>query len=662
MSGLDLTTKVKVLTLAPKQTLLRVQSRGMQGPTGTVTPELIAARDAAQQAATDAGTAASTATTKAGEALGSASAANGSAQAAASSASSARESADAAALAAGRANEGRRLGLPTEPMNLGYSLTPAPTPYEFTDQVSSVIGFDKTWMLFGEDGQCHSISKQGLVVGRGERAADWTLANPWFTAISAHVGDSEVSPNTFLARCARETWTYPDPGVAATVTTGYAVAVGTGDKNGAVYRSPTVFFWRDGQAKVQSLATMLKEAGIMGGIFSTPRCLMGASRVDVDSFYLHGSGKNQSTNPDPSRPTFGLMVLTLNSAKTQTGATGVTSLTWLDCLPNLQAVMPAGETIVNVPAVADKLVSGILYVIVVTKDGGGVRRMRMVEFDHAAKTANLNAQTNKSTGAAIFPITPPATDTTQVGSISVGANGILWTFSAASSSVAYYRAFAESQWRPVTNQVFRAIGLNGLGIEEAKWDASRSRFVVITNSSTGGAGWLDADCKQGYPYTSALPAKPRLATHSCNPRGAWADAAGVMIVGASQMAMFIPPRAAFPTRVLWGCRITPTANNNEVSVSEGEVEIYDSLGNKKRVYVAPATLGALSASGFTYAIVATSAGAIQRPGNGFASGTDYPEPALANQCLLGQVARTATGAPITTAEISQIGLARDGMS
>lgn len=38
MSGLDLTTKVKVVTLAPKQTLLRVQSRGMQGPPGVQGP------------------------------------------------------------------------------------------------------------------------------------------------------------------------------------------------------------------------------------------------------------------------------------------------------------------------------------------------------------------------------------------------------------------------------------------------------------------------------------------------------------------------------------------------------------------------------------------------------------------------------------------------
>ncbi len=38
MSGLDLTTKVKVLTLATKQTVLRVQSRGMQGPAGPQGP------------------------------------------------------------------------------------------------------------------------------------------------------------------------------------------------------------------------------------------------------------------------------------------------------------------------------------------------------------------------------------------------------------------------------------------------------------------------------------------------------------------------------------------------------------------------------------------------------------------------------------------------
>src|SRR5690606_34250635 len=108
----------------------------------------------------------------------------------------------------------------------------------------------------------------------------------WHTAISAHTSDSEVSPNTFLRGCARETWTYSDPGVAATVTTGYAIAVGTGDKNGATYRSPSVFFWRDGESSIQSLTTMLKNAGIMGGSYATPRCLMGASRAEEDAFYL----------------------------------------------------------------------------------------------------------------------------------------------------------------------------------------------------------------------------------------------------------------------------------------------------------------------------------------------------------------------------------------
>lgn len=103
MSGLDLQTTVQVVQLSPRRTVVRVQSRGIQGPRGDVTPELLAARDAAIQAAADAGgseDAAALSATAAGDsavaASDSADAAAGSAQAAAGSAQAAADSASAA--------------------------------------------------------------------------------------------------------------------------------------------------------------------------------------------------------------------------------------------------------------------------------------------------------------------------------------------------------------------------------------------------------------------------------------------------------------------------------------------------------------------------------------------------------------------------------------
>jgi len=542
-----------------------------------------------------------------------------------------------------------RSGKPAGVLDLSSILTPSVAPYDRSDTTNAAVGFDRSWLVVGEDGQHHVISKEDFSTYRADREPDWTAASPWnvqmVSKVSGYVNGTD-SPNAFMRATAAETWTYADPGISVNVTTGYAVSVGSGDLLSGAYRPPFVTFWREGAPAAQSLTSMLDTAGIMGGDYTSPRCLMDVARVAADTFYLSGAGGNQSTNPVTSRPTFGRMVLTLTGGtKTQTGITGVSSLTWTDYLPTLQAAMPAGETIINVPAIADKLSGTTLFVMVVTQDGSAVLRARLVLFDNTAHTAALDALLNASSGAAIWPITPYASTVIQAATITVGTSGILFLIVGASLTFCFYRATAETTWRSVINQANRAIGTTG--VNGAMWDAARSRFV-ITGST--GAGWLDASAKQGHPYTDVLPINKRWPTDGVRTTlPGCADAAGTLVVGARQLAVLIPTVGVTnPTRVLWGLRVIPTGNINEVAISEGEALIY----NGTRVYFAGGTVAGLSTATYPYTIVLTAAAAVSRPGNSFACGADYPEPALYNQAILANVTPTVTNAIRLTAEIT----------
>jgi len=483
----------------------------------------------------------------------------------------------ALAIPATRETEARFAGrapMPAGPVDLSYLMTKAPEPYGRIDGHTSVIGFDSWWLIGGEDGVIHALNKHDLSVVRVDREPDWTLSNPYQVALTSKADPSGVdSPNTFLRCSARETWTYAHP-LSFNITTGYAIIVGSGDLSDTpgVYRPPSVFFWREGAEAAQSLTAMLNTAGIMGGVTSSPRCLMGVARTAADTFFLCGSGWNQSTNPVASRATFGRMVLTLNGAKTETGATAVSSLTWTDYLSNLQTAMPSGETIVNVPAVADQLLAGVLYVMVITQDGSSVLRARLVQFTVATATAALDALNDALSGSAKFPITPAAGVTSQVASICVGATGILWSLNGSGGTlVAGFRATADTVWRTATSQVWRALGLNGMGVGHITYDTVRSRFVVAGGfESTGVVGLLDSLCKQGRPLTTALPAPRRYGANTI--RGAqsvWTDAQGTTVVGDRQLVLHVPQNSteARPTRVLWGLRVTPHADADTVTVS-----------------------------------------------------------------------------------------------
>jgi hypothetical protein len=555
-----------------------------------------------------------------------------------------------------------RAPLPCGPVDFSSLLTDAPDPYGRWDGNSSVIGFDSSWLIPGEDCVMQVIDKQDLSTMRVDREPDWTQASPWSVSIITKCAPGgHDSPNAFLQGSAREPWDYVDPGTGKNVTTGYAIVVGSGDlASPGVYRSPSVFFWREGASAAISLTNMLDVAGIMGGVYSSPRCLQQVARTSAETFYLCGSGNNQSTNPASSRATFGKMVLTLTGSKTQTGVTGVTSLTWTDYLATLQAAMPVGETIVNVPAVANQLLAGVLYVMVVTEDGGGVLRARLVQFTVATNAVALDALNDAGTGNPKFPLTPFNDPETQSANICVSPTGILWTLIGVSGVIyAGFRANAETVWHDAQTQIWRALGLNGTSPYSLSYDATRARFVVAGGTQgEANVGWLDSLCKQGHPYSRAFPAPMRYAQDDVRcARGVWTDAQGTIVIGDRQLAMFIPENSVEPSpnRVLWGLRVTPNVAVDTVTVSEGEAEFYQSDGTTVRKYYAGGTLGSITGggSGVTRLVVLTSAAVLQQPGLGFLAGVDYPDSALWNQVVLASVTRTVAGVVITTGEIDQ---------
>lgn len=550
-----------------------------------------------------------------------------------------------------------RAPLPCGPTDLSSLMSPAPEPYGRWDGNTAVIGFDSWWLITGEDGVMNAVSKHDLATMRVDREPDWTSDTPWTVGLETKAApDGYDSPNAFLQGSAREAWTYAHI-LGGTVTTGYAIVVGSGDlASPGVYRSPTVMFWREGASAAQSITHMLDVAGIMGGSYTTPRCLQGVARTATDTFFLCGSGYNQSTNPADSRPTFGKMVLTLNGSKTATGATAVSSLTWTDNLADLQAAMPGGETIVNVPAVANKLVSGVLYVTVITEDGSDVLRARLVQFTVATETAVLDDLDDSGTEAAKFPVTPQNSVTTQVASICVSPTGILWTVAGASGlSYAGFRANAESVWHDAQNQIWRALGDNGLTAYGIAYDGTKERFVVAGGSqATANVGWLDELCKQGRPYSRAFPIPYRYQADDTRcARGVWADDQGTMVAGDRQMAMFLPSNSVEepPTRVLWGLRVTPHADADTVTVSAGEAYIYQADGTIARVYSPGGNVAGIG--GLERCLVLTTSGVLQVPGIGFPAGLDYPDTALRNQCVLATIVRETGGAVIEPEEIDQ---------
>lgn len=550
--------------------------------------------------------------------------------------------------------------LPAVPTDLSYIVTPSVSPYQRSDGLIAITGWDDHWLIVGEDGQCHVIRKQDLSTFRADREPNWTTSEPWNVGMATKVAGFSLtndSPNAFFVGVARETWTYTDTAINVTKTTGYAIIMGTGDYDGAKYRPPTLFFYREGQAAAQSLTTMLDAQGIMGADYTAPECLSGATRVAVDTFYLFGSGANQSTNAAPSRPTFGKLVLTLNGAKTETAGTAVSSLTWTSYLSVLQGVMPAGETIVNVPA-AGGLTGNTLHVMCVTQDAGSVLRSRLVQFDVSALTATLDARTDVLSNI-IFPISNSNMRTDQAARIARGSGGVIFSVGKGGGLVAsYYMKDTDTKWRSISNQITRCLGANGMGVACIAWDGSKSRWVVAGGGGAAAlAGWLDADCKQGHPFTAALPVACRWPGDGIrSAKGIYADSQGAVLVGVRQLIMLIPSNSveSSPTRVLWGLRVTPTVVNDQVNVSEGEALIFQWNAPSKRVYFPGGTLGGFtSVGGVTYTLVLTSTGVIQRPGSGLASGTDFPEPALALQVVLANITRAASAVPVTTGEIDQ---------
>lgn len=551
------------------------------------------------------------------------------------------------------------------PMNISSIITPSVFNYKRSDGLSAITGWDTEWLVVGEDGQCHIINKHELSAHRVDREPNWELDNPWDVEMAQKVvgyTDNLDSRNTWFRSVAKEEWNYADVGTKEQIRTGYAVTVGTGDETATgskIFRPPTVYFYREGTKAAQSLTKMLSDQGIMNGDLTKPRNFSKVIRTALDEYFICGSGYNGSTSGVISKATFGKMVLTLNTAKTEKGANSVTSLVWTDYLSVLQSVLPEGELIINIPTIGGQT-GDTFYVCVITKDGSNVKRTRLLTFNRSTNVATLVNAIDILSTTAIFPKTNTVADEGQIAFISKGANGVLFSFVTGTGSgqfVSYYKkdTETESQWHNVSNQIKRALGINGAMPYEASWDSSKSRFIVVGNfGSNACSGVLDADCKQGYPLTEMLPITKRWQNGiGSSVFGVFADLHGVLFCGGRQMLTFIPTKNSEqrPSRVIWGLRVKATQNINEVSISEGEAEFYSAGGEKKRVYYAGGTVASYTLSGVTLNLVVKSDGTVGRTG-GITSGLTYPEPATLNEIILATITHTA-GTVINPANIDQ---------
>lgn len=553
------------------------------------------------------------------------------------------------------------------PMNLSPSLTPSVSPYDRLDGLSAITGWDNSWVVAGEDGQIHVINKDELSTIRADREPNWGQVNPWTVEMSSKVVDCDLatydSRNTWFRGIAKESWTYVK---TITKTTGYAIIVGSGDATytgSGIFRTPTVFFYREGASAAQSLTKKLDEAGIMGEDRTTPRNLNGVIRTAEDEFFICGAGQNASTSGITSRATFGKIVLTLNSAKSETGATAVTSLTWTDYLSVLQALVPEGETIVNVVTMGGQI-TNVFYVIVVTKDGSNVKRSRLLTFDRDANTGALIDAKDIVLNTSIFPqINTMTYDDIQNASIIKSTAGIIFTHMMGSNNfMAFYKADTENdtQWHNIVLQIKRGLGKDGCFPREISWDSVGNQFIVAGNAGNTAclAGVLDADCKQGRPLTEVFPTPLRWAQDiSASLFNCYSDNKGTLFCGSRQMLIFIPHGSLEPkpARILWGLRVTPTSNINEVAISEGEVEWYSAGGAKSRTYYAGGTFNGLtngSATAPKTLVIKKADNTVGLTGNGWKSGTTYPEPAMLDHIILATIARSP-GSVVAPSEIDQ---------
>jgi len=576
---------------------------------------------------------------------------------------------------------GRKTVISSTPILLRGILTDAQAPYWFTDAINNIASVGDYYIVIGEDVQIHVIHKVRWSAARADRKTDWTTTqtSQWNTEAPAWLlnGDATVdSRNAMLHAIAAERWNYADYTNPAGVTeTGYVLIGGTGDRDavGQPNRSPTLIFVRlptDAGAipRGQSLTRELRDAGFMNGDTTTQRNLFRLHRAALNTFYASGAGYNgvNSAPTDPVRPTFGKIVLSLNGAQDT-----VSSLAWTDYTAALQALMPGGETIINVPAVGDHT-TGKLLVLVVTKSGASAPytyKWRAVLWDIAANTGSIPVLQNIVSNADIFPFPVTAgqniAEAAHNGGVVRSASGtLIWfnqDYGSAASNV-FFRSDTDTadKLRDVSFTARRALGHpNGI-VFQIRWDAASLRYVVCGNFGTSItlAGQMDALCKSGKVLTSFFPIRGARANDgSATVRTIFGDFTGVLVGGTRQLLVHVPIENTElpPMRVLWGLRVTPGVAD-AVNVSEGEALFYraGAVGRTapKRVYFAGGTLAVGAALTLKYTIVLKSDGTIGRLG-GFNAGLDYPEPTFADQCILANFGPRAINVA-TSSEIDMV--------